>query len=262
MDQVVFHFLNILQNCSSEFLSFLTFLVCAVSILAFLRWFGAIGLYTYNALAVVAANIQVLKMAEFSFCSEPVALGTVVFATTFLVSDILTEHYGAAAARQALWLSFITQILMSVWMVLTLGHPSPNYYSLAPDLAATLIANEKGMSQLFIPSLRILTASLISYFISQQFDIWVFQKIRDLSSGRFIWLRQNMATALSGLLDNFIFALIAWVVLSTNPIPFSLLISSFVFASYILRGVVNIISTPVMYLSYRFLPKSLNNKIC
>jgi uncharacterized integral membrane protein (TIGR00697 family) len=255
MDQIVFHFLSALQKFSPEFLSFLTFLVCAVSILAFLRWFGAVGLYAYNALAVVAANIQVLKMAEFSLCAEPVALGTVVFATTFLVSDILTEHYGPAVARQALWLSFLTQILVSVWMILTLGHTSADYSKLDPNLSATLAANEQGMMQLFAPSLRILTASLIAYFISQQCDIWLFQKIRHLSQGRFVWLRQNVATALSGLLDNFVFALIAWVILSPTPISFSLLISSFVFASYVLRGIVNIAATPVMYLSYRFLPK-------
>jgi uncharacterized integral membrane protein (TIGR00697 family) len=212
-------------------------------------------LYAYNALAVVAANIQVLKMAEFSLCAEPMALGTVVFATTFLVSDILTEHYGPAAARQALRLSFLTQILMFIWMILTLGHTPADYSKISPDLAATLVANEEGMLQLFAPSLRILTASLIAYFISQQCDIWLFQKIRHLSHGRFLWLRQNLSTALSGLLDNFVFALIAWVILSSNPISFSLLISSFVFASYVIRGVVNIAATPIMYLSYYCLPK-------
>jgi uncharacterized integral membrane protein (TIGR00697 family) len=90
----------------------------------------------------------------------------------------------------------------------------------------------------------------------------LFQKIRSLSHGRFVWLRQNVSTALSGLLDNFIFALIAWVLLSPTPISFSLLMSSFVFASYVLRGIINIAATPIMYLSYRFLPKKriVNNK--
>ncbi|RZI47033.1 queuosine precursor transporter [Candidatus Finniella inopinata] len=259
MDSIVFQLISYLQGFSVEFASFLTFCVCACSILFLLKGFGHLGLCTYNVLAVIVANIQVLRLAEYHFFPEPLALGTIVFATTFLVSDILTEHYGAKAARQALWLSFIAQILMTVWMVLTLGHPTVDYGKLSCNLADVFSKNDQGMLQIFAPSPRLLTASLIAYFISQQCDIWLFQKIRGLSHNRFVWLRQNLSTSLSGLLDNFIFGLIAWVILSPTPLSFSLFFSSYVIASYILRMVVNAAGTPVMYLSYHCLPKADKN---
>ena len=61
--------------------------------------FGEIGLYIYSAIAIIVANIQVLKLVKFSFFSEPIALGTVLFASTFLCTDILAEYYGAKKAR-------------------------------------------------------------------------------------------------------------------------------------------------------------------
>ncbi len=255
MDTFVFSFIVWLQTFSSESLSFLTFLVCSVSILFLLRWFGAAGLYVYNALAIVVANIQVLRLADFAFSPEPVALGTVIFSTTFLVSDILTEHYGPQSARHSLWLSFLAQILVTLWMVITLGHPPLQTNTLTPDIADVYKANDQALLQIFAPSFRLLFASLIAYAISQICDIWLFQKIRTLSQGRFVWLRQNLSTALSGLLDNFTFGLIAWVILSPTPLSLSLFLSSFVIASYLLRTAVNLAGTPIMYLSYSFLPK-------
>ncbi len=256
MDTFVLNLIAWLQTFSAETLSLLTFFICAISILALLRGFGDLGLCVYNALAIVIANIQVLRLADFNFAPEPLALGTIVFSTTFLVSDILTEHYGTAAARKSLWLSFIAQILVTIWMVITLGHPAITYHEFDSDLSATFAANDQALLQVFTPSLRILLASLLAYMISQLCDIWLFQKIRTLSHGRFIWLRQNLSTALSGLLDNFSFGLIAWIILSPTPISLSLFASSFVFASYLLRAAVNVAGTPIMYLSYQFLPKT------
>lgn len=256
MDSFVFELISSLQGFSAEVTSLITFLVCAGSILFLLKGFGALGLCVYNVTAIVVANIQVLRLSDFHFCPEPLALGTVVFATTFLVSDILTEHYGAKVARQALWLSFTAQILVSVWMVLTLGHALVDYGKLPADLAATFSENDRGLLQIFAPSPRLLTASLIAYFISQQCDIWLFQKIRSLSHDRFVWVRQNISTTLSGLLDNLVFGLIAWIILSPTPLSFSLFFSSYVVASYILRVIVNIAGTPIMYLSYYCLQKN------
>ncbi|MCX7338395.1 MAG: queuosine precursor transporter [Alphaproteobacteria bacterium] len=245
MDIFVSTIVCFLGQFSPEFLSLLTFLVCGVVLLFFVRYFGAPGLYVYNSIAIVVANIQVLRLAKFSFSPEPMALGTVVFATTFLASDILAEHYGAKAARQALALSFLSQIFVTTLMILTLGHPS-----LDDPLSSNPISVDRAMTTLFVPSLRFLWASLIAYAISQLFDIWLFQKIRELSQSRFLWLRQNVSTLLSGLLDNFIFSIIAWVILNPTPIDYYTLMVSYVFGSYLLRFLVNLGGTPVMYLSY------------
>ena len=62
---------------------------CLLAILFLLKFFGEVGIYLYTTIAVIAANIQVLKIVDFPFFYNPIALGTILFATTFFATDIL-----------------------------------------------------------------------------------------------------------------------------------------------------------------------------
>ena len=63
------------------------------------KLFGKFGLYAWMALAVVFANIQVSKQVDIAGIST--ALGNVMFASTYLVTDILNEKYSDKASRNA-----------------------------------------------------------------------------------------------------------------------------------------------------------------
>ena len=76
------------------------------SYLIFLKLFGYIGLYIYSAIAVIAGNIQVLKTVDFYYSFEPVALGTILFTSTFLCTDILSEYYDSKKAKMNILISF------------------------------------------------------------------------------------------------------------------------------------------------------------
>ncbi|MGV8948868.1 MAG: queuosine precursor transporter [Candidatus Paracaedibacter sp.] len=237
-------FVQLMQALSSETLSLLIFLACVVFLLFLFRTFGIVGLYLYNAVIVIVANVQVLKTATFCFSPEPVALGTITFATTYLVSDILTEHYGKAVAHKGVWLSFAAHILMTSLMIATLGYSAP--------------VGDKvhgAMMTLFTPSPRILLAGLLAYVISQFLGIYVFERVGRMSQRRWLWLRTNVATLLSGLVDNAIFSVFAWVILNPEPITFYSLIFTYILGTYLARVLVAFLSTPVMYLSYWCLPK-------
>lgn len=239
-----------MQTLPTELLAFITFISCAASILLLFRLFGAIGLYLYNAVIVLLANIQVLKMATFWLSPEPVALGTVAFATTYLASDILTEHCGKAVARRGVWLSFAGHILMTVMMVVTLGYAVPKGDKI-----------QEAMMSLFTPSPRILLAGLLAYAISQLLDISLFDWVARLTKRRWLWLRTNVATLLSGLVDNALFSVFAWVLFNPAPISVYSLIFTYILGTYVSRALVAFMSTPVIYLSYLWLPKPLNTKL-
>ncbi len=233
-----------LHTLSAETLSLLIFFICVISLLSLFRLFGASGLYLYNGIIVVTANIQVLKVVMFSFSPEPIALGTVAFATAYLASDILTEHYGSAVARKGVWLSFSAQVLMTILMVLTLGYAVPT-----GDEA------HGAMMTLFVPSPRLLAASLLAYALSSFADIFLFQWVSRITKGRWLWLRSNVAMMVSALLDNIIFSVFAWIILNPEPVTLVKLIFTYILGTYFARVLVSFLSTPVMYLSYYFLPK-------
>ncbi len=247
-------------HVTAEMLTVVTFLLCSVAILTLLRFYGAMGLYVYNALALVVANIQVLRLTTYEHFSEPVALGTVLFTTTFFVNDLLSEHYGPKAAAKCVTLGFWVQILMVVWMVLTLAHPlvpvlDPNNFALVDAEHS-----HEAMMQLFTPSLRLFIASLIAYWCSQWLDVMIFAKLRQVTAGRFLWLRQNVSMMVSGFLDTVIFSVLAWRWFSVSPIPWFELFMTFVISAQIIRLFLNMAATPLMYFSYRCVRKPLELK--
>src|SRR5690554_408186 len=80
--------------------------ICFGGILLFLRLFGPTGVCAFMVVAVIGANIEVLKVVDSSVLPEPVAQGTILFACTYLCTDILTEYYNRRWAHRAVWLGF------------------------------------------------------------------------------------------------------------------------------------------------------------
>lgn len=191
--------------------------------------------------------------------NESIALGTLLFATTFTVSDILTEHKGVKAAQMGVKLSFAAQILMTIFMVITLIYPSINadFKGFGEDGSISSPV-QYAMFILFAPSVRLLIASLTSYYFSQLLDIYLFKLIKDLTHKKFLWLRFNISTMVAGLFDNILFSTLAWVVLSPEPVTFHTLVFTYILGTYGSRVLVSLASTPVIYLSYKLKRKAVS----
>ena len=217
---------------------------CFSSILIFLKLFSFAGLYVYSALAVIIGNIQVLKTVDFFYSPEPVALGTVLFASTFLCTDILSEHFGKDKAQKNILIGFVSFLFITIVMLITIGfNPS------ASDWAHDSLVN------IFTPMSRFFIASMIAYLASQYFDVWIYSTIKNLTMNRFLWLRNNFSTILSSLVDNTVFSFLAWIILNPNPETFYNVIMIYILGTYILRIFIALIDTPFMYLSKLFLPR-------
>ena len=64
-----------------------------------------------------------------------------------------------------------------------------------------------------------------------------------------MWLRNNASTAISALIDNTIFSVLAWIVFAADPLPWSTVIFTFILGTYWLRLIVAAMDTPIIYLS-------------
>ena len=217
---------------------------CFSSILIFLKLFSFAGLYVYSALAVIIGNIQVLKTVDFFYSPEPVALGTILFASTFLCTDILSEYFGKDKAQTNVLIGFISFLFVTIIMLITIGfNPSANDWA------------QDSLENIFTPMSRFFIASMIAYLISQYFDVWIYSKIKNLTINRFLCLRNNLSTILSSLIDNTVFSILAWIILNPNPETFYNVIMIYILGTYILRIFIAFIDTPFMYLSKIFLPR-------
>ena len=255
--------INLISNQNTEVVWFIMLILCFLSILVFLRLFGYVGLYVYSAIAIIAANIQVLKQANFNFFSSinekiipfyepsPIALGTILFASTFLCTDILSEYYGKEKARKNVLIGFCSFFLMTILMLVTIGIQP------AEDEWVSMV--QESLAILFTPMTSIFVASMIAYLISQYFDIWFFSYLKTVSSNKLLWLRNNVSTAVSSLIDNTIFSIFAWIILNPNTFPLSDVIMTFILGVYLLRVFIALLDTPFIYLAKYFIPEEKNS---
>lgn len=95
----------------NEILLVLSLLVIYGSVLLVYRLFGKSGLYCFTAIATITANIEVLIMVD-AFGMEQ-TLGNILFASTFLVTDIISEVDGKKAAQKAVNIGIFTSVFLS-----------------------------------------------------------------------------------------------------------------------------------------------------
>lgn len=222
----------------NEALWFLLMFVNFAGIVLAYRLFGRMGLFAWVAMAIILANIQVAKLIRFfGFVT---AMGNIIYGTTFLATDILTEKYGKKEARKAVFIGFFVLISMTVIMQLTLMFIPAEEDTLSPAL-----------EQIFGFMPDVMVASLSAYLISQLHDVWAFEFWKRRTEGRHLWLRNNASTMVSQLIDNFVFTTLFFVVLNPEFLQSLGLSGIFeIFAtSYVMKFIVAVFDTPFIYLA-------------
>jgi len=224
-------FSNILQ-LSNELLWFIMLLANFLLILVSYRLFGKVGLFTWTPVAVILANIQVLKAVELFGLSA--TLGNITYASSFLVTDILSENYGRREAQRAVYIGFLSLIAMTVLMQLAL--------LFAPSEADFA----HGSLQLIFGIMpRLALASLTAYGLSQLHDVWAyhFWKIRKPGK-KFIWLRNNLSTMVSQAIDTVVFTVVAFAGVFTGRIFWEIMATTYLF-----KVIVAALDTPFLYIA-------------
>lgn len=218
---------------SNELLWIILLAANFIFVLIFFFSFGKKGLFIWTGISMILANIQVVEtISLFGFV---VTLGNITYGSTFLITDILGELYGKEEARKSVYVGFVSILAMVVIMNITLffkPHES--------DFAAGAIKT------IFSPQLRIVTGSFIAYLISQFHDVWAYDFWKKKTNSKFslIFIRNNLSTFFSQILDSVIFCFIAfWGVFETE-IFISILISTVV-----MKWIVAAADTPFIYLA-------------
>ncbi|HNB26607.1 MAG TPA: queuosine precursor transporter [Alphaproteobacteria bacterium] len=226
-----------------------------------LRPFGAAGMFIFIAIGIVAANVQVLKAATFAFYAAPIPLGTVAFSATYIATDVLTEYYGRAVARKAVWLGFSAMLLMTVMMILAMGYKPMGAEEAQASGMEWALPNAEHIAALYMPQATLLIAGLTSYLISQFNDIFVFQKIRQWTGPGQLWARACGSTAVSALVDNTVFSTLAWMVFPwllgqhDQVVDLQTLVFTFILGTYWIRLFMAFVEAPFMYAARWFLPE-------
>jgi uncharacterized integral membrane protein (TIGR00697 family) len=224
----------------NEILLILSVLVIFSLTVLWSRVFGERGLVAWSVAVTILANIEVLLLVR-AFGMEQ-TLGNVLFASTFLTTDILSELYGKKSATRAVNVGILASVcflaISQSWLLYT---PS------AEDWAAPAIRD------IFSNTPRLIFVSLAVYALSQRLDVLLYHKLWALTerrtgdSRRALWLRNNCATLISQLVNSILFNFGAFWGVYEMKILLSITVST-----YVIYVVTSLLDTPFLYLARRW----------
>lgn len=216
----------------NEFIWLIYVLVNYIFILfAYKKW-GKLGLMMFVPLSVIIANIQVNKL--IILFGIDATMGNIAYASISTIEDILSENYGKKYAKTVVSIGFLTMVFTTFVMNIAILMQPASYDEIQPSLVA-----------LFNPLFRLTIASLTAYVISTYLDIYLYQAIRKVyPSFKNIWIRNNLSTFISQLLDSIVFTTIAFL----GKYDFSVLIQ-IVVSTYLIKVIVSVLDTPFVYIA-------------
>lgn len=216
---------------SNELLFFIEAIIVFGALLLTKRFLGKKGLMAWVAVSAILANIQVNESVQLF--GMDATLGNVLFASSFLATDILSECYGKKSARKAVFFGIGFMIFYIIMTQVTLAfHPSE--YDVANGAITTL----------FTLSFRTTLASLFMYAIANLSDVYLFEKLSKLTKGKHLWLRNNVATILCNCLENFGFVFLAFYGVMDNEVLMGIALSTCA-----IETALALLDTPFAYLA-------------
>lgn len=232
----------------NELLLLINLLLVYGGVLLAYRLFGINGLMCFTVFATIAANIEVLILIN-AFGLEQ-TLGNIVFASTFLITDILSEIEGKETAKRTVNLGIFTTvcflILSQLWLCYT---PSSNDWAF-PHMQA-----------IFTSSARVMIVSLLVYAIVQRFDVWLYHKWwaftrkKFQNAQRFLWLRNNGSTLISQFFNSVLFNFGAFLGVYDMHTLLSI-----TFIGYLVYVCTSLADTPFIYLARKISPRGVSKQ--
>lgn len=181
---------------------------------------------------VVISNILSAKMVTLPFLALSIPAGLITYPLTFLLSDLMTEIFGAKKAKLMVYIALAMSLLSFGMIQIVLLLPESGFDE-----------QKAFQAVLGLSGLRIFS-SLSSYLISQLVDIQLYAAIKQWTGPKFLWLRNNGSTCISQIVDTVMIDLIfLWWGLGmtmAEVVPIMLF-------SYAYKAFFSVACTPIFY---------------
>lgn len=168
------------------------------------------------------------------------------FPIGYIFADVLTEVYGYARTRRAIWAGFGMMIFASFmsWVIINIP-PSPN-----EPFNQTL---QPALETVFGSTWRIIAASIFAYWLGDFVNSFVMAKMKVWSQGRHLWMRTIGSTICGQGVDSLVFYPIAFYGVWTNDALIAVVIFNFTF-----KVLLEVLFTPMTYAIVGWLKRAEN----
>ncbi|MCB1213437.1 MAG: queuosine precursor transporter [Chlamydiia bacterium] len=181
---------------------------------------------------VVISSILSAKMIMLPLFHLQVPAGLVIYPITFLLSDLVTEVFGAKYAKLMVYVALAMSLLS--FAIIQVGLVLPGTDSETNKAFQTLLG---------LTGLRIFS-SLIAYLTSQIVDIQLYAAIKRWTGPKWLWLRNNGSICISQIIDTVMIDLIfLWWGLGMTLAE----VAPIMVFSYLYKACFSIACTPLFY---------------
>ena len=185
----------------------------------------------------------------------PIALtaGIITYPVTFLVTDVTSEIFGKKKANLLVLAGFSCSLLslLIIFIVLKL-QPAEAWLSGSPY--ETLEEMNTAFNSVFLLPGVLIVASMSAYLVAQLIDIRIFHFIKMITNSKYLWLRNNLSTMCSQLIDTVI---VNSIFLGIGMGLDVKIIMQIILCNYIVKILFAAIDTPLVYLCVFLIRKKL-----
>ena len=197
-------------------------------------------------LFITMSQILAAKIGDFSIgdyqITAPVAV--LIFPFTFQITDMVNENFGRKKTHRMIFIAFITQILMVFFIWFSIEIPGAPFWG---------TENQSYWVSFLGSTIRITIASWISFLITENLDAVLFAKLKKITKGKNLWIRNIFSDIPTLALDSILFVSIAF----GGILPLEVVLS-IIWGQMLTKWFFGIIDTPFMYLSRYIINGKIN----
>jgi len=189
--------------------------------------------------SITASKIYTINLLGFMV---NVPVGTSLFAITFLSTDVISEVWGKKHAFLLVFSGFVSRIMTLLFLLFAVG---------VEGAGAPIWDNQVAYADILSGSSRIILAGILTYPVSQVVDILIFHTLKKRHEGKNrLWLRNNLSTIGSQLVDSTVFIAIAF----GGILPIDVLIN-IIIGQVLIKWIIAMLDTPIVYMVRNFATK-------
>jgi uncharacterized integral membrane protein (TIGR00697 family) len=188
----------------------------------------------YSVIIVFLILIASIGGKIVVFFGHETNTGNIFYASVFFATYFLIERYGRREGIISIWIGIIWVLFFSVLVQLTVALAGA---SATAPLNAAIETALGGTS-------RVALASLCSYAVSQNCNVYLYLYLKQRMSGSHLWLRANLSNVAAQAIDSVIFFTIAFfgVIPPAN-------IWDVILTGFVIKVVYVMVVSPLLYLN-------------
>lgn len=175
------------------------------------------------------ATVRLPGLGDVSYSA-----GVLFFPISYFFGDVLTEVYGYAYDRRAVWAGFAALLFAAAMSAVVVALPASR--------DAYMTTYQAHLLAVFGNTPRIVLGSILAFWAGSLSNAVVLAKLKIWSAGRHLWLRAIASTAVGEAIDSTLFYMLAFYAIWPTA-----QILRVALAQYLLKTTWEIVATPLTY---------------